>query len=214
MVRCGSQPVAHAWLVSKPMIHARRYPDRVRTSVFVGTSLDGFIARPNGAFDFLTAGGDADGASNGYDAFFTTVDAVLLGRNTYDVVLPFATWPYGSKPVFVLSRRPLAPPPPGAVVEQVSGTPAEVLSQISGRGLQHVYVDGGITIQQFLRARLIDRIVITRVPVLVGSGIPLFGHLESDIRLEHVATRELPGGAVQSEYAVSHVRKGPEGAAT
>jgi dihydrofolate reductase len=178
------------------------YPRPVRTSVFVGTSLDGFLARPNGAFDFLTAGGDADGESNGYNAFFSTVDVVLLGRNTYDVVLPFPAWPYGNKPVFVLSNRPLAPPPSGAVVEQISGAPAEVLSRLSSYGFQHLYVDGGITIQQFLRAGLIQRLVITRVPVLVGSGIPLFGAVDSDIRLRHLATRELRGGAVQTEYEI------------
>lgn len=180
----------------------------MKTSVFVGTSLDGFIARLNGAFDFLTAGGEVDGASNGFDAFLATVDAILLGRNTYDVVLPFPTWPYGSRPVFVLSSRPLAPPPALAVVERISGTPAEVLSALSARGLQHIYVDGGITIQRFLRAGLIDRLVITRVPILVGTGIPLFGPLDSDIRLQHVATRELPGGAIQCEYAVPEVGNG------
>lgn len=174
----------------------------MRTSVFVGTSLDGFLARPNGAFDFLTTGSDADGESNGFTAFFATVDAVLMGRNTYDVVLPFPTWPYGATPVFVLSHRPLAPAPPGAVVERVSGTPAELLSLLSHHGLEHVYVDGGATIQAFLRAGLIHRLVVTRVPVLVGAGIPLFGPVASDIRLTHVATRELPGGAVQSEYAI------------
>lgn len=174
----------------------------MRTSVFVGTSLDGFIARPNGAFDFLAAGSDADGASNGFDAFFSTVDAVLMGRNTYEVVLPFPAWPYGLTPVFVLTSRPLPPLPRDAVVEQLAGAPDEVLARLSARGFEHVYVDGGATIQQFLRAGLIDRLVITRVPVLVGTGIPLFGAVDSDIHLKHVGTRELRGGAVQSEYDV------------
>jgi dihydrofolate reductase len=96
----------------------------VKTSVFVGTSLDSFIARLNGAFDFLSAGGEVDGESNGYDAFFSTVDAVLMGRNTYEVVLPFAKWPYGTTPVFVLSSRPIPPSPSAAVVEHISGRPA------------------------------------------------------------------------------------------
>jgi len=150
----------------------------VKTSVFVGTSLDGFIARLNGAFDFLSAGGEVDGKSNGYDAFFSTVDAVLMGRNTYEVVVPFARWPYGTTPVFVLSSRPIPPSPTGAIVEQISGPPNVVLSQLAGRAFQHLYIDGGVTIQQFLRAGLINRIVVTRVAVLVGTGIPLFGTLE------------------------------------
>jgi dihydrofolate reductase len=174
----------------------------MKTSVFVGTSLDGFIARPNGAFDFLTADGGQAAASNGYDEFFTTVDAVLLGRNTYEVVLPFPSWPYGPKPVFVLTSRTLGPAPAGAVVERVSGSPGEVFSQLAARGFQHVYVDGGLTIQQFLRAGLIQRIVITCVPVLVGTGVSLFGAIGADIHLTHVSTRTLSGGAVQSEYLV------------
>ena len=105
----------------------------MRTTVFVGTSVDGFIARPDGRFDFLQAGGEAGGAeANGYNAFFATVDAVLMGRNTYDVVLAFPSWFYGTKPVFVLSHRPLAPAPEGAVVEPISGAPAEVTGVVVG----------------------------------------------------------------------------------
>ena len=174
----------------------------MKTSVFVGTSLDGFIARPNGAFDFLSAGSEVDGESNGYNAFFSTVDAVLMGRNTYEVVLDFPKWPYGTTPVFALSHRPIPPAPIGAVVEHISGPPTMVLSQLGARAFKHLYVDGGATIQQFLRAGLINRIVVTRVPVLIGSGISLFGALDTDIRLEHIATRVLSGGAVQSEYLV------------
>jgi dihydrofolate reductase len=106
-------------------------------------------------------------------------------------------------PVFVLSTHPLAPAPPGAVVERLSGEPADVVSQLEARGLQHIYVDGGITIQRFLRAGLIQRLIITRVPVLIGTGIPLFGAVERDIVLRHVGTRQYASGLVQSEYAVS-----------
>jgi dihydrofolate reductase len=175
----------------------------MKTSVFVGASLDGFIARPNGAFDFLfTSGAERD---NGYDEFFATVDALVIGRNTYDIVLPFPTWPYGPKPVFVLSTRPIAAAPGGSSVERMSGTPADILSRLAARGFQHVYVDGGVTIQRFLRAGLIQRLVITRVPVLIGAGIPLFGPVDADIPLKHVATRQLSGGAVQSEYLAGSV---------
>ena len=171
---------------------------RPRTSVFVGTSVDGFLARRDGTFDFLSGDGAEEGAANGFDAFLATVDAVLMGRNTYEVVLPFPVWPYARKPVFVLTHRGLPPTREDAVVESVAGAPAAVLDNLGARGLAHVYVDGGLTIQQFLRAGLIDRIVVTQVPVLIGTGIPLFGVLESDVRLRHVTTRVLPGGAVQS----------------
>ena len=172
----------------------------MKASVFVGTSLDGFIARADGAFDFLPAGG---GEEHGYQAFIATVDALVIGRNTYDVVLAFETWPYEKKPVFVLSSRPLARAPEGAVVEQKSGEPADIVSRLAARGIGHIYVDGGITVQRFLRAGLIQRLIITRVPVLIGEGIPLFGVTGRDISLEHVATRSFASGLVQSEYIVS-----------
>jgi dihydrofolate reductase len=171
----------------------------VNASVFIGTSLDGFIARANGDFDFLPPGG---GEPHGYDEFMATVDALVIGRKTFETVLTFDTWPYADKPVFVLSTRALAPAPIGAMVEQMSGEPAQIVSQLAARGLRHVYVDGGITIQRFLRAGLIQRLIITRVPVLIGTGIPLFGALQRDIVLTHVATRQYASGLVQSEYVV------------
>jgi dihydrofolate reductase len=169
-------------------------------SVFVGTSLDGFLARPNGSFDFLPAGG---GEEHGYQAFFASVDALVIGRGTFETVLAFPKWPYGSKPCFVLSSRPLdLAAVEGGVVEQMAGDPADVLARLEARGYRHVYVDGGITIQRFLRAGLIQKLVVTRVPVLIGSGIPLFGALEDDIHLEHVETRQYPSGLVTSEYRI------------
>lgn len=171
----------------------------MKASIFVGTSLDGFIARANGELDFLPAGG---GEPHGYDEFMATVDALVIGRKTFETVLSFGTWPYGAKPVFVLSTRALAPAPPAAVVERMDGPPDEIVSQLAARFIRHVYVDGGITIQRFLRAGLIQRLIITRVPVLIGGGIPLFGSLPHDIPLQHVSTREYAGGLVQSEYVV------------
>lgn len=169
-------------------------------SVFVGTSVDGFIARPNGDLDFLPPGG---GEPHGYEEFMATVDALVIGRKTFETVLTFNTWPYGEKPVFVLSTRPLAPVPDGAVVEHMSGAPAEIVSELAARGIQHIYVDGGSTIQRFLRAGLIQRLIITRVPVLIGTGIPLFGAVQHDIVLKHVGTRQYASGLVQSEYVVA-----------
>jgi dihydrofolate reductase len=175
----------------------------VKTSVFVGTSLDGFIARVNGDLDFLPPGG---GEPHGYDQFMATVDALVIGRKTYEAVLTFDTWPYGQKRVFVLSTRTLPHAPLGTVVEQMSGDPAEIVSQLEARGIRHVYVDGGNTIQRFLQAGLIQRLIITRVPVLIGTGIPLFGALQRDIVLTHVATRQYGSGLVQSEYVVASTR--------
>jgi dihydrofolate reductase len=172
----------------------------VKASVFIGTSVDGFIARINGSLDFLPPGG---GEPHGYAEFMETVDALVIGRKTFETVLAFDAWPYGDKPVFVLSTQPLAPAPLGAIVEHMSGDPAEIVSQLDARSIGHVYVDGGITIQRFLRAGLIQRLIITRVPVLIGDGIPLFGTLPHDVRLRHIATRHYPSGLVQSEYQIA-----------
>jgi len=171
---------------------------QLRLSVFVGASLDGFIARPDGAFDFLPD----DPEPHGFEEFFASVDALLMGRKTYETALSFGQWPYGAKPVYVLSSRPLAPVPAGASVERLAGTPDEILASLQQRAVRHVYIDGGFTVQEFLRAGLIDRITITRVPVLIGAGISIFGPLERDVRLQHVATRQYPSGLVQSEYTV------------
>jgi len=172
----------------------------VRTSVFIGTSVDGLIARADGGLDWLPEGG---GEEHGYEAFMASVDALVIGRNTYETVLAFDAWPYGQKPVYVLSTRPLAPAPAGAMVERMSGDPARVLAQLEAHGIGHIYVDGGITIQRFLAAGLIQRLIITRVPVLLGDGIPLFGPLPQDVRLTHVETRQYASGLVQSEYLIS-----------
>ena len=170
-------------------------------SVFVGTSLDGFIARPNGAFDFLPADG---GEPHGFEEFLASVDAVVMGRNTFDIVLPLQPWPYGDKRIVVLSNRPLnLSITSGSAIEQMAGPPEQIVSQLAARGIQHIYVDGGITIQRFLRAGLIQRLTITRVPVLIGEGIPLFGSLPHDIQLHHITTRHYPSGLVSSEYHVA-----------
>jgi dihydrofolate reductase len=171
----------------------------MKASVFVGTSLDGFIARTDGALDFLPAGG---GEPHGYDEFMASVDALVIGRKTYETVLAFDAWPYGKKPVFVLSSRALPAAPADAIVEHMAGPPAEIVARLSARGVRHAYVDGGITIQSFLRAGLIQRLIVTRVPVLIGSGIPLFGPTTSDIALKHIGTRQYASGLVQSEYEV------------
>ncbi len=169
-------------------------------SVFIGTSVDGFIARPNGNLDFLPEGG---GEPHGYNEFIATVDALVIGRKTFETVLAYPTWPYGDKRVVVLSSQPLDfSAVRGGTVEQMSGTPAEIVAKLEASGARHIYLDGGITIQRFLRAGLVNRLIITRVPVLIGEGIPLFGSLPHDVHLQHVATQHYPSGLVKSEYRI------------
>jgi dihydrofolate reductase len=172
----------------------------MKASVFIATSLDGYIARPDGSLDWLPGDGVEE---HGYTEFIASVDALVIGRKTFETVLTFGEWAYGTKPVIVLTSRPgdvIAPP--GAICEAMDASPSEIVSRLSSRGIEHIYVDGGITIQRFLAAGLIQRVIITRIPVLLGSGIPLFGHLSHDIRLAHVTTQVYPSGLVQSEYRV------------
>jgi len=169
-------------------------------SVFVGASVDGFIARADGGLDWLPAGG---GEPHGYDEFMASVDAIVIGRNTFEIVLGFDPWPYGDKRVVVLSSRPLdLSAVRGGRVEQRAGDPATIIADLAADGAPNLYIDGGITIQRFLRAGVIERLIVTRVPVLIGEGIPLFGSLDRDIRLSHIATRSYPSGLVQSEYRI------------
>jgi dihydrofolate reductase len=171
----------------------------MKLSVFVGTSLDGFIARKNGDYDFLPVDG---GEPHGYDEFIASVDTVVMGRNTLEVVLKLPSWPYGDKRVVVLSHRPLDLSRIAGRVEQMSGDPEQIVRELAATGAQHVYVDGGVTVQEFLRAGQIHRVTITRVPVLIGEGIPLFGSAPRDIKLRHVGTRQYKSGLVTSDYEV------------
>jgi dihydrofolate reductase len=170
----------------------------MKASVFIAASLDGFIAREDGGLDWLPTD---TGESYGYHEFIATVDAIVMGRKSFEIVLGFDPWPYGSKPVVVLSSTPgKLKAPAGASCEFMSGSPHEIVARLAQRGMQHLYIDGGVTIQRFLQAGLIQRLIITRIPVLLGRGIPLFGPLSHDIRLEHMGTRSYPDGLVQSEY--------------
>jgi dihydrofolate reductase len=175
----------------------------MRASVFCATSLDGFIARLDGGLDWLTGEGGAEIEEvHGYEAFMASVDVVVIGRGTYETVLSFAKWAYApDMAVRVLSTRPLTlreglP----KSVETMSGSPADILAALERQGFHHAYVDGGKTIQGFLRAGLIHRMTVTRIPVLLGTGIPLFGPLPQDLHFRHVATRTYAGGLVQSVY--------------
>ncbi|HEX9923527.1 MAG TPA: dihydrofolate reductase family protein [Anaerolineae bacterium] len=176
----------------------------MKASVYIATSLDGFIARANGAIDWLPGGEDEQtGEDYGYQKFIDSVDYLVMGRNTYELALSFDPWPYTGTPVVGLSSRPLEIPAhlTGAV-EGMSGSPGEVVSRLAERGAKHLYVDGGKTVQGFLAAGLIQQLIITRIPVLIGDGIPLFGPLPHDIKLRHIETRSFPNGLVQSRYEV------------
>ena len=152
--------------------------------------------------DSLDGDGIAQLGDHVYDTFMASVDTLAMAPHTFEVVLGFGEWPY-TKKVFVLSSGKVdltAAQARGAAVEVLNATPNEVVQQLSAQGYTSLYIDGGGTVQRFLRAGLIDRLMVTQVPVLIGQGIRLFGPLEQDIPLRLVASRSFPGGLVQSEY--------------
>lgn len=175
----------------------------IKCSVFIATSLDGFIARKNGEIDWLIASANEEGEDYGYGEFIDTVDTLVMGRNTYELALTFKEWPYEGKRLVVLSgRSPIIPKSLQESVEISSLAPAEVIRHLSEQGARHVYVDGGNTIQGFLNAGLIHEMTITRIPLILGEGISLFGNMGRDIKLQHIATRVYGNGFVQSKYEV------------
>ena len=172
----------------------------VKTSVFIACSLDGFIAREDGNLDWLMERTPVDG-ENGYDAFMAGIDVIVMGRNTFETVLGFEEWPYESKRVVVLSRSLDDIPKSLHGKVQLHRGPVRALHDaLAANGCQGLYVDGGLTVQSFLRDDLVDELTVTTIPILLGSGIPLFGHTGRDIPLRHLGTRTLAGGLVQNTY--------------
>ena len=179
----------------------------IKASVFIATSLDGFIARANGDLDWL-AGAESTSTEQdyGYQEFMDTVDTIVVGRKTFELVLTFDAWPYDGKKVVVLSSKPSAVPPHLVDnVEWLSMPPQRLVERLAAQDAIHLYIDGGKTIQGFLNAGLIDELTITGVPVLIGTGVPLFGPLNHDVRLTHIATRQFENGFVQSKYRVAGI---------
>jgi dihydrofolate reductase len=178
----------------------------MKATIYMGMSLDGFVARPDDALDFLSAlpeGGGEFGDDGSFAKFLATVDVLVMGRRTFEVVLPFDPWPYGETPVAVLSRTlttlPSGTPP---TVRVMAGEPAEVLQRLEAEGVRHAYVDGAVTARAFLAAGLITDLVITHVPVLIGAGISPWGPLPADVRLKLVSTGRYRDQAVKSHYTV------------
>ncbi len=166
----------------------------VRFAVFIATSLDGFIARADGRIDFLDR---YHGEDHGYGPFFAGVDALVIGRGTYDTVVGFPEWPYGDKRLIVFTSR-AADPRHGE--ELWSGTPRALAERLDREGVRRVYLDGGALIRSFLREGLVDELTIDVIPILLGSGRPLFASGLPEIQLRHFESKSFPSGMVQIRY--------------
>lgn len=174
-----------------------------KVSIYIATSLDGIIARKNGDIDWLADSANQNGEDYGYQHFIDSIDVIVMGRHTFETALTFKAWPYTNKRVVVLSTRTLKIPnrlPKNVTVQNAS--PSILLESLSGDGAAHLYVDGGNTIQRFLTAGLVDELTITRIPILLGDGLPLFGSSDHDIKLQHLETKAFANGFVQSKYRV------------
>jgi dihydrofolate reductase len=171
----------------------------LKTTVYIGTSLDGFIARKNGDIDWLTQFANDD-AIRAYEEFMSRVDAIVIGKGTFEKVLTFPSWPYEKK-VFVLSTS--IKQVPDIVKDKItvlSMGPKELLNYLSEKSFSGIYVDGGKVIQSFLKEDLIDELIISKAPVLIGNGIPLFDYLNTDLKFKHINTHVSSNGLVRSYY--------------
>ena len=175
----------------------------ITTHVFIATSLDGFIARKNRSLDWLPQE-ETDGENSGYDAFMDSVDGLIMGRGSFKTILTFGFWPY-KKPVVVLSQSLAQADIPADLQSKVrlsKSSPTQILEELKQEGWQHVYVDGGLIVQSFLKAGLIEDLIISVIPVLIGEGLSLFGPLEQDIHLELLNSKSFSTGMIQSHYKV------------
>lgn len=168
--------------------------------IYIATSLDGYIARKDGNIDWLMELPNPDKSDYGFSDFMKRIDGLIMGRNTFNLVLKFGQWPY-TKPVFVLSKTMKEiPDEMKSKAERVRGNLNTIVERLNKKGFENLYIDGGKTIQSFLKQDLIDEIIITRIPIILGSGIPLFGEMDLELRFEHVQTEVLNNALVKSRY--------------
>lgn len=180
----------------------------IKCSVFIATSLDGFISRDDGSIDWLMKVNSLvpEGEDGGYKSFISSVDGLVMGRNSFEQVLSFDEWPYGNLPVVVISSNSInIPKHLQKCVSSSSERPSALVQRLAKKGMKHLYIDGGITIQKFIIENLIDELTITVIPILLGSGRSLFGPLKHDIELELLETKNIGCSVVQLKYRIMNV---------
>ncbi len=173
----------------------------VKISVYIATSLDGFIARKNGDIDWLPPGSEGN-EDYGYAEFMSTIDHIIMGRNSFEKVFTFGEWPYNKKVIVLTSRDLTLPPELANKVEPLHLSPRELVQEMDIRGAKGIYLDGGVTIQRFLHEGLVDEMTITTIPILIGEGLPLFGLLDKDIKLELIKSQSFKNSFVQNQYKI------------
>lgn len=186
----------------------------MKCSAFIATSIDGYIATSDGGIDWLDTAGNSQAemgvdADMGFEDFIRSVDCMVMGRKCMDVIsamnLTPEQWPYGNIPIVVLSRSVGEPPENlSGRVEMYSGELPVLIRELEDRGLKHAYIDGGTTITCFLNHQLLNEIIVTKVPILLGAGIPLFGKIDTPIRLQQARAIAFPNDFIQIKYHVNY----------
>lgn len=186
----------------------------MKCSAFIATSVDGFIARPDGNVDWLHSSGNQDvemgnQADMGFYSYLSKVDCLIMGRKTMEVIanmnLSDDQWPYGDMRIVVLSASlKEVPSSMRNNVSIFSGRLTELVKQLSDEGFEHAYIDGGSTIQQFIQEGLMNEMTIARVPILLGAGIPLFTTLGKEVKLSEAETTAYPNDFVQVKYTLNY----------
>jgi len=176
---------------------------RPQISIYIAQSLDGYIARQDGSLDWLEYGHEGD-EDYGFKGFIKDIDALVLGRNTYEVVSSFDQWPYEGKRVIVLSQTLKQV---RQEAELFAGKLTELTAKLHSDGIQHVWVDGGITVSKFLEAGLVDDLTVSVIPVFLGQGIPLFNPMKQELTCRLISTKTYPSGLVQLRY--DSIKVGP-----
>ncbi|MBM9547841.1 dihydrofolate reductase [Leptospira sp. 201903074] len=173
----------------------------IQYKAFIASSLDGFIARSDGSIDWLTSDEYAlENNDLGYSSFIKGIDCIVMGRITFETVLSFESYPYGSLPVYVLTKNPDYKFESTNPISIFNGKLENLTHILEKKQFKTVYVDGGQLIQSFIKEQMLNEITITRIPVLLGSGLPLFGYLPKDQKLKHIKTLTYSNGFVQSDY--------------
>ena len=172
---------------------------------YIATSLDGYIARQNGELDWLEREewADPDGSDYGFKSFMSSLDAMVMGKNTFLKVLEIGQWIYGDLPVYIASSTLLEKDIPSHLaktVKPVNGTATEIAQRISDMGKKNIYVDGGMILQNFIREGILNELTVTVMPILIGTGIPLFGSLDQDVKVKLLSTVHFKSGVVQNYY--------------
>jgi dihydrofolate reductase len=187
----------------------------LKCSAFIATSVDGYIASRDGAVDWLESAGypEADDREDigdgGFAAYMASVDCMIMGRKCMETLAEFnltpEQWPYGNIPIYALSNTIRQPPESlGNRVKMYSGNITQLLETLTSEGLQHAYIDGGATITSFLQLGYLNEICVTQVPILLGDGMPLFGKLDRNVKLEKAEATVFSNDFIQWKYRIDN----------